>query len=74
MKNERTSAKAAAIAGRVLEWLKGLKPDDRVTVTKSEVMVKAGRASDNEVEVCTVAELKQLAASCLTQAENKTRK
>lgn len=56
-RNEKTSARVAAIAGKVLKRLDGFVGSDFVTV--------------GPYSICMVSELKALAASALTQTETK---
>lgn len=62
MKNEKTSKRAATIAGRILERLKEMPP--RIVGT----IVHQG------VDLCTVKDLKTLAASALTQTPDRPKK
>ena len=67
MKNERTSKRVAQIAGRVLEKLTSAKNAQATWISDYNDGVSS-------IFVCTVGELKALAASCLTQAPDKKRK
>lgn len=60
MKNERTSKRVAAIAGRVLRMLAAYPASQVVTFWA-------------QGEAFRVGDLRALAASCLTQAPSKTR-
>lgn len=72
MKNEQTSKKVAAIAGRVLRKLdRALKPyglDDSGGVF---ISIPAAVCA---VELCTIKEIKSVLASALTQAPDKPKK
>jgi len=60
MKNEKTSPVVAKIAGRILKNLNGAPDKDLVIAL-----------CPPPLSLCTVAELKALAASALTQAADK---
>lgn len=62
-RNEQTSAEIASIAGRILDKLSDCGPECDGT------SVKHLRS-----EICTVGELKALAASALTQASDKPKR
>lgn len=64
MKNERTSKSVASIAGKVLDRLTSVKTG-AIIAEYPHVMGKAWH------KVCTIEELKSLAASALTQAPDK---
>lgn len=65
-KNERTSTRVSAIAGRVLRAARKHSAKRPVCVIGEEIGVR---------NLCSIGELKALAASCLTQApEKKPRK
>ena len=69
-RNERTSQRVAAIAGRILRASARIKARDVVGVPY-------GRPIDGGYAVCrlcTLAELRALAASALTQTADKTAK
>lgn len=68
--NERTSRRVAKIAGEVLARLKsdcGGKSIKSATAVSSKCSIHSGAS----YTICTVADLKALAASCLTQTYNK---
>lgn len=60
VRNERTSKRVAGIAGRVMERLSSAPSKSLMTALASEVPV-----------ICTVAELRALAGSCLSQAKDR---
>jgi hypothetical protein len=60
MKNEKTSARVSKIAGKILERMKGRKLDPPFVWVASE-----------SIAICSVSELKALAASALTQAPDR---
>ena len=67
-RNERTSKRVATIAGRILAASARIKPQGLVGVPYGRADAEGGRIVR---ELCTLAELRALAASALTQTRNK---
>lgn len=61
MKNEKTSARVAKLAGTILKRTELMLPRDPLL-------------AHDGVQACTVAQLRTLAASCLTQAPDRRKK
>lgn len=72
-KAEVTSARVARIAGKVLEKLRAA-ADASDRISKLRPVASDSMLTVNFFSVCTVAELKALAASCLTQTKDKPKK
>ncbi len=67
-RDEKTSKRVSAIAGRVLARIEALRPYAQL---KTVALIESRHSADSFGYVCTHAELKALAASCLTQAPNR---
>ncbi len=65
MKNERTGKRAASIAGRILDKIRIHGRGDYVWVATDSICI---------FNVCSVKELKILAASALTQSPDKPKR
>jgi hypothetical protein len=71
MRNEKTSKRVAAIAGRVLRALAECRGYDVYCVVS---LVNSAEDGEELRRVCSRAELKAIAASVLTQAEDKPKR
>lgn len=71
-KNEMTSSRVAKIAGRILKKLDAECGVDPKAHDTDRVLWEQGRTGSGGAEqVCTLAELKAVCASALTQAKDK---
>lgn len=70
MKNETTSKRVAKIAGKVLAALAN---KEESNYAWENIFVWCMINRDDHHHICTVAELKALAASCLTQVADQKR-
>lgn len=80
MKNERTSKRVSTIAARVLDSLKNVKDGENVNIYVQDWIFPKWKGMTFPMTVrtplrkITVADLKALAASCLTQSPDVSKK
>ncbi len=71
MKNERTSKRVSAIAGKIMRNIQHVRTGPS---QYNPVYMYYPASSANETLICTIGDLKALAASALTQTPDKPKK